>query len=184
MFAVPSGGVGEGSDQLLWARFMLRTDVAAKGDPMSSGNTTGWASSMQSCRERTEVGCERREGVEGVAWATGGDSMCSSLRRACAVSVTAGTPAAPKRERHMLQVQEGVGHMLQVQERGWGACSRYKRGGGAHVPGTEEGGAHAPSTGVGGAHAPGTGEGRGTWFATTLMNTLCVHTEEGLSHAP
>ena len=36
-----------------------------------------------------------------------------------AVSVTAGTPAAPKRERHMLQVQEGEGHMLKVvQERG------------------------------------------------------------------
>ena len=66
MFAVPSGGVGARSDQLMWARFILRTDVAAKGDPMSSGNTTGWASSMPSCSERTEVGCERREGLRGL----------------------------------------------------------------------------------------------------------------------
>ena len=81
-------------------------------------------------------------------------------------------------------------------------CSRE---GGAHAPGTGEGGAHAPGTegvgvghmlqvqkGWGWAHAPGIGEGAGDikrhersgHNATALMNTLCMHTEEWLSHAP
>ena len=52
--------------------------------------------------------------VEGVAWATSEDCMCYSLREVLcsvtgAVSVTAGTPAAPEREGHMLQVEERVG---------------------------------------------------------------------------
>ena len=61
-----------------------------------------------------------------------------------AVSVTAGTPAAPEREGHMLQVQEGVGHMFQIHSRG-------TRSGHNVMP---------------------------------IVNTFCMHTEEGLSHAP
>ena len=70
-----------------WVGPMSSRDVAGWAGLMSSGDVVGWESStfvsavfslssMQSCNESREVGCEKREGVEGVAWATSGDSMC------------------------------------------------------------------------------------------------------------
>ena len=105
-----------------------------------------------------------------------GPTQCQLVQ---CLAVTAGRPAAPEREGHVLQVQERVGHMFQVQKGwGWGTCSRYRRGWGTCSRYRRDGG---------GAHAPGTGDGAGDIKrcersgrnVMPLMSTLCMHTEKG-----
>ena len=82
-----------------------------------------------------------------------GPTQCQLVQ---CLAVTAGRPAAPEREGHVLQVQERVGHMFQVQERG---------GGGAHAPGTGDGAGDIKRCERSGRNV------------MPLMSTLCMHTQ-------